>query len=105
MVLTVSVLKKKVGDRSLKKIEPLYGYLRDVGFVARFFTKPSVFSEIVLYQELLCEVTLQESTSNHDDRNRNEKQKKYMRNGLNKQNKKLHTVSHCSSEYLQTFHS
>ena len=36
MVLTVSVLKKQVGDRSLKKIEPLYGYLRDVGFVARF---------------------------------------------------------------------
>lgn len=32
--------------------DPL-GYLRDVGFVARFSTKPSVFSEIVLYQELL----------------------------------------------------
>lgn len=44
-------------------------------FCRAFSTKPSVFSEIVLYHELLCEVTLQESTSNHDDRNRNEKTK------------------------------
>lgn len=52
MVLTVSVLIKQVSDRSLKKLSLSMG-TSGTSVLSRVSTKPSVFSEIVLYQELL----------------------------------------------------